>query len=146
MNVAGRTAASNSDIPRITPYQAELIEDGDSDALELAVQELMARQNLDRRMATSESQSRARMIIQENNNLTTITLSTIENIVKDLRGLPGRKVLVLVSDGFLLGGQRNGVHDNIRRITDAATKAGVVIYSLDARGLLLRWCFRLPNL
>ncbi|HQR33842.1 MAG TPA: VWA domain-containing protein [Blastocatellia bacterium] len=136
LSVATRTATNNFDIPRITPYQAELIEDGDNDALELAVQELMAKQGLDRRMAISTSQSRARMIIQENNNLTTATLSTLENIVRDLRGLPGRKVLVLLSDGFLLGGQRNGVHYDIRRITDAATRAGVVIYSLDARGLM----------
>jgi VWFA-related protein len=136
LNAAGKTATNNFDVPRITPYQAELIDNGDTDALELAVQELMARQNIDRRMATSESQSRARMIIQENNNLTIATLSTLENIVRDLRALPGRKVMVLLSDGFLLGGGRNGVHDNIRRITDAATKAGVVIYSLDARGLV----------
>lgn len=136
LNAAGKTATNNFDVPRITAYQAELIDNGDTDALELAVQELMARQNMDRRMATSESQSRARMIIQENNHLTLATLSTLENIVRDLRGLPGRKVMVLLSDGFLLGGGRNGVHDNIRRITDAATKAGVVIYSLDARGLV----------
>lgn len=136
LSVAGRNVTNSFDVPRITPYQAELIEDGDPDALELAVQELMAKQNLDRRMATSESQSRARMIIQENRHLTIATLSTIENIVRDLRALPGRKVLVLLSDGFLLGGQRNGVHYDLRRITDAATKAGVVIYSLDARGLM----------
>ncbi|MGH9803183.1 MAG: VWA domain-containing protein, partial [Blastocatellia bacterium] len=43
---------------------------------------------------------------------------------------------VLLSDGFLLGGNSNGVHYDIRRITDAATRAGVVIYSLDARGLV----------
>ena len=136
LSVATKTVTNNFDIPRITPYQAELIEDGDNDALELAVQELMARQGLDRRMATAQSQSQARMIVQENKNLTTATLSTLENIVRDLRGLPGRKVLVLLSDGFLLGGHRNGVHYDIRRITDAATRAGVVLYSLDARGLM----------
>lgn len=136
LGVASRTVTNSSDVPRITPYQAELIDMGDADALELPVQELMAKLNMDRRQATSESQTRARMMIQENNSLTIATLSTIENIVKDLRELPGRKILVLVSDGFLLGGQRNGVHFDLRRITDAATRAGVVIYSLDARGLV----------
>lgn len=136
LSVATRTVTDNFDVPRITPYQAELIEMGDQDALELPVQELMAKLSMDRRMATSEAQARARMIIQQNNHLTIATLSTLENIVKDLRELPGRKVVVLMSDGFLLGGQRNGVHFDLRRITDAATRAGVVIYSLDARGLM----------
>jgi len=136
LSAATRKATNDFDIPRITPYQAELIEDGDRDALEIAVQELMVKQNLDRRMATTASQTRARMIIQENNSLSNATLSTIENTVRDLRGLSGRKVLVLMSDGFLLGGQRNGIQYDIRRITDAATRAGVVIYSLDARGLM----------
>ncbi|MFN0108279.1 MAG: VWA domain-containing protein [Blastocatellia bacterium] len=136
LSVSTRTVGSISDIPRITPYQAELIEDGDTDALELAVQEIMAKLNLDRRMATSQAQGQARMMIQENRSLTIATLSTLENIIRDLRALPGRKVLVLLSDGFLLGGQRQGVHFDLRRITDAATRAGVVIYSLDARGLV----------
>lgn len=136
LGVSTRTVTSNFDVPRITPYQAELIDMGDQDALELPVQELMAKLNMDRRQATAESQNRARMIIQENRSLTMSTLSTIENIVKGLRDLPGRKVLVLLSDGFLLGGQREGVHYDLRRITDAATRAGVVIYSIDARGLV----------
>lgn len=136
LGVTSRSVTSDFDVPRITPYQAERIEDGDNEALELAVQELIAKQGLDRRMATSESQAKARMIVQQNNSLTTVTLSTLENIVRDLRGLPGRKVLVLVSDGFLIGGARNGVQYDLRRITDAATRAGVVIYSLDVRGLM----------
>ena len=136
LGVVTRTAGNAFEIPRITPYQAELIEDGDRDALEIAVQELMAKLNLDRRMATTQVQASARGLVQENRALTVNTLSTLENIVRDLRALPGRKVLVLLSDGFLLGGRNNGVHFDIRRITDAATRAGVVIYSLDARGLL----------
>ena len=136
LGVTTRTVTNSSDVPRITPYQAELIDMGDPDALELPVQELMAKLNIDRRMAVNESMARARMIIQENNSLTIATLSTIENIVKELRELPGRKIVVLVSDGFLLGGQRSGVQFDLRRITDAATRAGVVIYSLDARGLV----------
>ena len=44
-------------------------------------------------------------------------------------------MIVLVSDGFFLGGSNSSKHFDIRRITDAATRAGVVIYSIDARGL-----------
>ncbi|MEP7340810.1 MAG: VWA domain-containing protein [Acidobacteriota bacterium] len=133
---AERKATNQFDVPRITPYQAELIDMNDPDALEMAVQELMREQQLDRRMATSQAQTRARMIIQENTSYTVTTLSTLENMIRGLRDLPGRKIIVLLSDGFLLGGFQNGRHYDVRRITDAATRAGVVIYSLDTRGLV----------
>lgn len=136
LSVRERSAVSPGDIPRISPYQAELIDSNDPDALELAVQEVMQMMQVDRRMATGMAQGRARQIVVENNAVTMATLSTLENVIRSLRNLPGRKVMVLVSDGFLLGGLRDGRHFDVRRITDAATRAGVVIYSLDARGLI----------
>lgn len=136
LSVRERVVTSSSDIPRITPYQAEMIDSNDPDSLELAVQETMAALRVDRRMATGMAQGRARQIVAENNSVTMATLSTLENVIRGLRNLPGRKVMVLVSDGFLLGGLREGRHYDVRRITDVATRAGVVIYSLDARGLV----------
>ncbi|MGE0886190.1 MAG: VWA domain-containing protein [Blastocatellales bacterium] len=134
--VSERKVTTDFDVPRITPYQAELIDMGDPDALELAVQELMRELQMDRRMATSQAQGKARMINQQNTSITVSTLYTLENVIRGLRDLPGRKIIVLLSDGFLLGGFSNGRHFDVRRITDAATRAGVVIYSLDARGLI----------
>ena len=50
--------------------------------------------------------------------------------------LPGRKLCLLVSDGFLVGKgtseERTGL---LRQVTDAATRSGAVVYALDARGL-----------
>ncbi len=134
--VSERKVTTDFDVPRITPYQAELIDMGDSEALELAVQELMRQLQMDRRMATSQAQGKARMINQQNTSITVSTLYTLENVIRGLRDLPGRKIIVLLSDGFLLGGFSNGRHFDVRRITDAATRAGVVIYSLDTRGLI----------
>lgn len=136
LNVRERQATSSSDIPRITPYQAELIEMNDRDALELAVQEAMARLGMMRDQAENMARTQARQIIAQNTNVTVATLGTIENVVRGLKDLPGRKVIALLSDGFLLGGFREGRHFDVRRITDAATRAGVVIYSIDARGLI----------
>jgi hypothetical protein len=42
----------------------------------------------------------------------------------------------LVSDGFYLNDPKSGVRDRVKRITDAAGRAGVVIYTLDARGII----------
>ena len=136
LSVRERVASGALDTPRISPYQAELIDSNDPDSLELAVQEIMLALRVDRRQATGMAQGRARQIVSENNSVTMATLSTLENVIRDLKSLPGRKVMILVSDGFLLGGMRDSRHYDLRRITDAATKAGVTIYSIDARGLI----------
>ena len=126
-----------SDVPRITPYQAELIDSRDPDALAIAVNEIMRQfPNTPRSSAVSQAETKARQIVAENTSITKATLSTLENIIRSLRTLPGRKSLVLVSDGFLLGGTNQGTQDEVRRITDAATRSGVIIYAIDARGLV----------
>jgi VWFA-related protein len=67
------------------------------------------------------------------------TLGAINFVVRGLRELPGRKMVVLVSDGFQLFGRdrdNTQVLDNVRRLVDLANRSSVVIYSLDAKGLL----------
>lgn len=46
--------------------------------------------------------------------------------------------MVLLSDGFFTGLSRKFTAYDLRQVTDAATRAGVVIYSIDARGLVAR--------
>jgi hypothetical protein len=50
--------------------------------------------------------------------------------------LPGRKLVFLISDGFLMNDRNTGSREKMKRITDAAGRAGVVIYTLDARGIV----------
>ncbi|HZF40327.1 MAG TPA: VWA domain-containing protein [Blastocatellia bacterium] len=159
LNVQQRTVTTSSDVPRISDYQAELIDTGDQDALELAVQEIL---RLDpapspppgaggrggantaasgfgtspRDRAIQQAQSKARTIVAQNAHYTRATLSNLESVIRNLRNLTGRKILVLLSDGFYLGGNSSSQIYDMRRIIDAATRAGVVIYSIDARGLV----------
>jgi len=49
--------------------------------------------------------------------------------------MPGRKLAFFLSDGFLLSRNDTDVSDAMRDITDAAVRAGVVLYTLDTRGL-----------
>ncbi len=85
------------------------------------------------------------------------TLGALRFVVQGMTKLPGRKSVVLVSDGISIfnrvgsepsGGegssanarrgrdpQVNGVLELLRRITDFANRASVVIYTMDARGL-----------
>jgi VWFA-related protein len=67
------------------------------------------------------------------------TLGSINYIVKGMRGLPGRKSVVLFSDGLKLEADDFGLNPRImtglRTLTDLANRAAVVIYTMDARGL-----------
>lgn len=164
LSVQTRNVTSSFDIPRITDYQAELIDRGDSDAIEIAVREVMRLEPgpgqsggnggvsgpsggrngnnnpnggiSPRERALLQVQTKARMIVAQNANFTRATLGTMESVIRSLQPLPGRKLMVLVSDGFFLGGNSSSQVYDIRRITDAATRSGVVIYSIDARGLV----------
>ena len=54
------------------------------------------------------------------------------------RNVPGRKMAILISDGFkLFGRERDNtqVLDNLRRLVDLANRSSVVVYSVDAKGL-----------
>ncbi len=57
------------------------------------------------------------------------TLGALNYVVRGLREMPGRKSVLLISDGI-------GINTpNLERFTDLANRASVVIYTMDARGL-----------
>jgi VWFA-related protein len=68
------------------------------------------------------------------------TLGAISYVVRGLRELPGRKSILLVSDGFRVY-ERNDLSkeylalDRLRRLIDQANRASVVIYTMNATGL-----------
>lgn len=67
------------------------------------------------------------------------TLGAVNFVVRGLQELPGKKIAVLFSDGFSLftdDKKDNAVYLQMRRLIDQANRSSVVIYSLDARGLL----------
>ena len=66
------------------------------------------------------------------------SLGALNLVVRGARDLPGRKAIIFVSEGFQLleGLEPNRlVRPALDRVIDQATRAGVVIYSLDCRGL-----------
>jgi VWFA-related protein len=68
------------------------------------------------------------------------TLGALNLVVRAARDLPGRKALIFVSEGFRLLDPKDKqpvsrVRIALDRVVDQATRAGVVIYSLDSRGL-----------
>jgi VWFA-related protein len=60
-------------------------------------------------------------------------LLAVRSLAKNLRSVPGRKMLVLFSSGFALTTQNQS---ELTATIDACNKANVAIYSLDVRGLV----------
>lgn len=159
LSVQERKVTNSFDVPRITSYQAELIDRGDHDALEMAVQEILKQSPApptpptgssgggragsaaqssamnERERAMETARGLARMIVTQNAHYTNATLATLQAVIRGLSTLPGRKIMTLVSDGFHMGGSSSSKVNDIRQVIDAATRAGVVIYAVDARGL-----------
>ena len=65
------------------------------------------------------------------------TLTALARIVRVFAPMPGRKVIFFLSDGFVLQYRHPETLRKIREISDAAARAGIVIYSLDTRGLIV---------
>ena len=68
------------------------------------------------------------------------TLGAVSYVVKGLRQLPGRKSVLLISDGFRIysqddPNQNTRTVDRLRRLVDEAGRASVVIYTMNATGL-----------
>ena len=70
------------------------------------------------------------------------TLGAVNYIIRGMKELPGRKSIMLMSDGFqLLSKGSDGstdttrVYDSINRLVDLANRSSVVVYTMDARGL-----------
>ncbi|MBC7899061.1 MAG: VWA domain-containing protein [Saprospiraceae bacterium] len=86
-------------------------------------------------------------IERENNDFrqsifATGTLGAVNYVVRGMADLPGRKSVMLLSDGFKLftkdaGGfvESGRVLESLRRLVDQANRASVVVYTMDARGL-----------
>src|SRR5688572_25096712 len=68
------------------------------------------------------------------------TLGALNYVVRGLRELPGRKSILLLSDGIKVFNQddparTDRVLQNMKRLIDLANRSSVVIYTMDARGL-----------
>jgi VWFA-related protein len=147
----------------MTEYTALKIDQGDKDASDHYVEELLKATNyrnpggnlgpgspspfggkpaqgqtsgMTRESATRVVRERAQVLLQQSAAVTINTLSTLESLMRSSSQLPGRKLVFFISDGFYLNDRNTGYGDKLKQITDAATRAGVVIYTIDARGLV----------
>jgi VWFA-related protein len=125
--------------PTMSEYMALKIEQRDRDALGFYIQRCLHDNPRYTPAKCFEVVSdRARVIIQQASAVTSNTLRSLESLMRSSGQLHGRKLVLLISDGFFLGAlaRYGNVFDKLPQITDEARRRGVVIYTIDARGLI----------
>ncbi|MCM3870912.1 MAG: VWA domain-containing protein [Pyrinomonadaceae bacterium] len=124
------------DRPAMTEYQALLIENNNIEVFEYFVEQVIIDNRISRQAAENTVRSRATNLLQQASEVTRNTLFGLNELVKSSSKLPGRKLVFFFSDGFLLDRRNSDSTTTIRKITSDAARNGVIIYSLDARGLV----------
>jgi VWFA-related protein len=127
----------DSSRPAMTEYHALLIDSYDRDVTSYFIEQILKdNPGISPQSAENMVRTRASAILQQASNITRITLSGLAELVKTSSKLPGRKLVFFFSDGFLLDNRNSDSIERVRKITSDAARSGVVIYSLDARGLV----------
>lgn len=91
-----------------------------------------------RRQCEVQVTNRARQILLQAGGVVASTYHSLETLLRSAQQMPGSKLAFFFSDGFLSDtGPRGPIaSDKLGRIADEARRAGVVIYTIDARGLV----------
>ncbi len=123
--------------PLMTEYQAMLIENHDQQVFQYFVNEtLRANPGINRDVASHMVNSRAATLTSQGAVFNSHTFVGLERLVRSAKDLPGRKIVFFLSGGFLIENRRGDTISKLRDVTNAAAKTGVVIYSMDTRGLV----------
>lgn len=132
-----RRLALFREFPRINgEFEAARIEAGDTRTLENAAQQnCLEEPDLCRlegglEMVEHRLERTARQYIAEARAATSRILRSLNRIATGLSGLPGRKTVVFLSEGFFVDESR----PDLRQIAAQAARNGVTIYAVDARG------------
>jgi VWFA-related protein len=122
--------------PDVSYYQADLINNkSDLQALDVATEDaLQCAYHGDTRMiagARSLAQAAAYRALSQGDNETQYAYRHLEEVTRRLASMPGQRVLVLVSPGFI----SSTLTSEASELADRATRANIVINTIDARGL-----------
>ncbi len=126
---------SSTNCPDLNYYQADLIVNkNDPQALAVAAQETIACTpggNLPPAVAQAMAQAAASQAVSAGDSETEYVYRHLEEAIRRLASMPGQRVLVLVSPGFIT----TTLQSEASEIVDRATRGNIVINTIDARGL-----------
>lgn len=89
----------------------------------------------DARATQRDIQLRARSILSEAARWRTASFKTLEAAMDQMAKMPGQRILFFLSDGFSLQDTVGNAHGDLNRITGSAVRSGILVYSIDPKGL-----------
>jgi VWFA-related protein len=129
----------------MTVYEAQAIDRNDWGIINRKVNEVVSnystgrsnRQRLGalRLLAEQEVRNTARQMLRQATQVDKAVLSTLESLARGSAAIRGRKLVFFISEGFIPDKRYPEVQEILRRLIDVAARGGVVIYTVDARGL-----------
>jgi len=127
---------STNDCPDVSPYVADLVQNrNDQMAFQAVVKDAwQCAYNNDPLMynsAVSLAQSTIPRVAMEADADNNYTYRTLQDTLRRLAAMPGERVMLLVSPGFIMGLQTS----DLMIVVEQANHANIVINTLDARGL-----------
>lgn len=136
--LANRTS---SDCPPMTYYEAyQIIEVNDPTALQVATSDAAACTRSSQG-AAQIAQMAAQREYSAGDSETQFSFRNLDGVITRMRSLPGQRIIVMMSPGFFVTPQLHESGD----IIDRATKANIVINSIDARGLYVSSIYDASN-
>lgn len=127
---------STTDCPDVSPYVADLVQNrSDHVAFQAIVNDAWqcayANDPLMYNAAVSLAQSTIPRVAMESDADNNYTYRTLQDTLRRLAAMPGERVMLMVSPGFIMGLQTS----DMLMVVDQANRANIVINTLDARGL-----------
>jgi VWFA-related protein len=131
--------------PRITPYEAFLINqtfDSHSDVFDLAVAQAVQCncQQSDASCPVEQArlvQTQAATVLSLSEQFAQDSLGVLGDVIRYMGRTQGRRMLIMASSGFF--SRTDKVQHAQDKMIDSALKAGIVINTLDAKGLAADW-------
>jgi VWFA-related protein len=131
--------------PRITPYEAYQIHesyDQHSDAFDLALAQAIQCNCLSSDPGCPAQmvklvQTQAETVLSLSEQFAQESLGVLGDVIHYMGRMPGHRMLIMTSSGFFAKSDR--VQHTQDKMIDSALKAGIVINTLDAKGLAADW-------
>ena len=125
-------ASAGIGCPSISYYEAYMIINWKrQDVIRTLKEEAIACNLGDPAFALPLVEMRSRQVLEEGQYQVRVSLIRLREVIRRLAVMPGKRVLVMVSPGFL----SVTVETEINTLIDEALRAGIVINTLDVRGL-----------
>ncbi len=128
-----------NDCPPISHYMADLmLNHNDPDAGSIAVQEVedcaLRSLGFSSPQAGRIAAAKAIEVLDAGNAESKNALAALNSVIRRTGSMPGQRTIVLVSPGFLA--LTAETHEDVMKIIDGAVRAGIIINTLDAGGLV----------